>query len=195
MTVVRLADPRTDAQAIADIYRPAVETSSATFELEPPDAETMAGRLAATLARTPWLVAGEGGVQGYAYAGPFRERPAYRWSVEISAYVHPDAQGRGIGRLLYEALLPLLVRQGFVNAFAGITQPNEPSVRLHEAIGMRFVGVFRGAGYKFGAWHDVAWYGMRLVEPGDPPGEPVPLPDLLVAEGPSLERLGLARLA
>jgi L-amino acid N-acyltransferase YncA len=183
VTLIRLARPDHDGEALAGIYRPAVETSAASFETDAPDGATMATRAAAVLERTPWLVAeDEAAVIGYAYAGRFRERPAYRWSVEISAYVHPDARGRGVGRLLYDVLIPLLVRQGFVNAFAGITLPNEPSVRLHEAIGMRQSGVFHRAGYKLGAWHDVAWFEMRLVEPPGAPAEPVPLPELLAAE-------------
>ena len=134
----------------------------------------------AVLVQTPWLVATDehGRVVGYAYAGRHRERAAYRWSVDISAYIDPAWQGRGVGRRLYDALLAILRRQGFVNAFAGITLPNPASVALHEAIGMRRVGVFERVGYKSGAWHDVAWYGMRLVEPPDPPSEPIPLPDL-----------------
>ena len=177
---IRLADPDADAQAIARIYRPAIESTIASFEAVPPDAAEIARRIRNTLTRTPWLVAEQvdAGVIGYAYAGPHHERAGYRWSVDVSAYVHPEHQGRGIGRRLYEELIPTLRRQGFVNVYAGIALPNAASVALHEAIGMRRIGVYERVGYKFGAWHDVAWFGMRIADPAEPPPEPVPLPQL-----------------
>jgi L-amino acid N-acyltransferase YncA len=131
------------------------------------------------LAWTPWLVAEEDGrVVGYAYASRHRERAGYRWSVDISVYLESRAQGRGIGRALYTALLTILRRQRFVNVYAGITLPNDASVGLHKAIGMEQIGVYEKVGYKFGQWLGVAWFGMRLNEPADPPDEPIPLPAL-----------------
>jgi len=179
--VVRLADPARDAADIAEIYRPAVELTAASFEMAAPDADEMARRITATLLRTPWLVAESetGGVVGYAYAAQHHERAGYRWSVNVSAYIHPEHHGRGVGRRLYDELLELLCRQRLVNAYAGIALPNAPSVALHERIGMRRIAVYEGVGHKLGAWHDVAWYGMRLTEPSDPPAEPIWLPDLL----------------
>ena len=115
---------------------------------------------------------------GYAYAGRHGERAGYRWSVDISAYVHPDRRGQGVGRHLYDTLLPIIRRQGFVNVYAGISLPNPASVALHEAIGMRLIGVYERVGYKRGAWHDVGWYGMRIAEPSGPPDEPTPPPEL-----------------
>lgn len=177
--IVRLADPDLDAAAVAAIYRPAVTSSLASFEEEPPNADEMARRMRSTLERTPWLVADEGGdVLGYAYAGPHHQRAGYRWSVNISVYVASGHGGRGIGRRLYDELLALLRRQGLVNVYAGITLPNPPSVALHEAIGMRRIAVYAGVGFKHGAWHDVAWYHLRLAEPGGRPAEPIPLPSL-----------------
>jgi L-amino acid N-acyltransferase YncA len=174
---IRLADADRDAAAIAAIYRPSVESSIATFEEVAPSPDEMARRVRSTLARTPWLVAtdADGAVVGYAYAGIHRERAGYRWSVDVSAYVRPDRHGRGIGRCLYDELLPILRRQGFVNAYAGIALPNPASVALHEAIGMRRIGVYERVGWKLGAWVDVAWFGMRISEPADPPAEPIPL--------------------
>lgn len=178
---IRLADPDTDADAVAAIYRGAVLSSIATFEEVPPDAAEMAARMRTTLARTPWLVAtGAGGdVIGYAYAGPHHPRAGYRWSVNISVYVAKAVRGRGIGRALYDALLPILRRQGFVNVYAGVALPNPASVALHEGIGMRHVATYRGVGYKFDAWRDVAWYSLRLADPSVQPAEPVSLPALL----------------
>lgn len=177
---VRLADPDRDAEAVAAIYRPAVESSVASFEEVPPDAGEMATRMRRTLDRTPWLVAVDGSSDapiGYAYAGTHHERAGYRWSVNISAYIADGFRGRGIGRLLYGELLPTLRRQGFVNVYAGIALPNPASIALHEALGMRLIGVYERVGYKFGAWHDVGWWGMRLAEPMDPPPEPDALPE------------------
>jgi L-amino acid N-acyltransferase YncA len=184
MTTIRLASPERDAAAVAGIYRPSVTDSIASFEEIPPTAEEMAGRMEATLARTPWLVATDAGeVVGYAYAGAHRERAGYRWSVDISAYVRADRHGRGIGATLYRVLIRILTAQGFANVYAGITQPNPASVALHRSIGMEPVGVYRGVGYKLGAWRDVAWYQLRLIdESDDPPGEPIPVGELLAAQ-------------
>lgn len=171
---VRLSDPARDAQRVAEIYRPAVEGNFISFEEMAPTAGEMADRMRRVLARLPWLVAEEelGPVIGYAYASQHRERAAYRWSVDISVYVDPAWHRRGIGRLLYDDLLNRLRGQGFVNVYAGVTLPNEGSVALHVAIGMHRIGVYEGVGYKLGAWRDVAWFGMRLNEPTDPPAEP-----------------------
>jgi L-amino acid N-acyltransferase YncA len=135
-----------------------------------------------TLMRTAWLVAVDAGqVIGYAYAAAHRERAAYRWSVDVSAYVRPGWQGRGIGKALYRPLFEALRAQRFVNAYAGMTQPNDASMALHRSFGMELIGVYRDVGFKFGRWHDVAWCGVRIREPADPPDEPIPLPDLLVS--------------
>jgi phosphinothricin acetyltransferase len=181
---VRLADPVTDADAVAAIYRPAVLSSIATFEEVPPDAAEMADRMRSTLARTPWLVAIDdaGAVLGYAYAGPHHARAGYRWSVNISVYVAEAARGRRVGRALYDALLPIVRRQRFVNVYAGVALPNPASVALHEGIGMRHIATYPRVGYKFGAWRDVAWYGLRLTEPPDPPPEPIALVRLLAVD-------------
>ncbi len=164
---------------MAAIYRPAVTASIASFEEAPPSVDEMAGRIRTTLERLPWLVAEEGGdVIGYAYAAPHHQRAGYRWSVNISVYVAASHHGRGIGRSLYDELLPVLRRQGIVNVYAGIALPNPASVALHEGIGMRRIGVYEAVGFKHGGWHDVAWYHLRLAEPAGEPAEPIALPDL-----------------
>lgn len=176
---IRLAHPETDAVRVAAIYRPAVETGLASFEEVAPPAAEMAERMRTTLERLPWLVAEMAGeVVGYAYAGVHRARAGYRWSVDVSVYVDPARQGGGIGRALYTELFDVLRRQGYVNVYAGITLPNPASVGLHEAIGMRRIGVYERVGFKFGAWRDVAWYGLRLADPDREPSEPIPLPEL-----------------
>ena len=176
---IRPADPEADAARVAAIYQPTVERSLASFEEVAPSAVEMAERMRSTLERLPWLVAESGSqVVGYAYAGAHRTRAGYRWSVDVSVYVDAAHHGRGVGRALYDRLLEILRRQGYVNVYAGVTLPNPASERLHEAIGMRRIGVYARTGYKFGAWHDVAWYGLRLADPEYLPAEPIPLPEL-----------------
>lgn len=151
--------------------------SAVSFETVPPDAAAMAERVRVTLERHPWLVCERAGrVVGYAYAGPQRARPAYRWNAEVSAYVAADALRRGVGRALYGELLRILAGQGFHNAYAGITLPNPASVGLHEALGFCPVGVYRRVGFKRGAWHDVGWWHRELHPPTPDPPEPVPFP-------------------
>lgn len=177
---VRLADPEQDAARVAEIYRPYVAETLVSFEETPVGTAEMAERMRATLAWTPWLVAenDDGLVVGYAYASRHRDRPGYRWSVDISVYIDADWQRRGSGRALYAKLLPMLRRQGFINVYAGITVPNPGSVALHESLGMSRIGVYEKVGFKFGEWPDVAWYGMRLADPTDDPIEPTPFPEL-----------------
>jgi L-amino acid N-acyltransferase YncA len=103
-------------------------------------------------------------VIGYAYGAQHRDRAAYAWSAEVSAYVHANAQGAGVGKALYASLFAVLSLQGFRSAYAGITLPNAASVRLHEAVGFTPVGVYHDIGYKFGRWHDVAWF-ERVLGP------------------------------
>ncbi len=140
----------------------------------------MTERVAHIMGRTPWLVFERDGiVLGYAYAGIHRERPAYQWSVEVSAYVHRDAQRLGVARALYTSLFAALVVQGFRNAYAGITLPNEASVGFHTAMGFTPVGVYRGIGYKYGNWHDVAWFERGLAPRDESPQPPHLLPECL----------------
>ena len=158
-----------------------------SFEIDPPDAAEMAARIQRCLAHFPWLVADEGGaVVGYAYASQHRVRPAYQWSVDVSAYVNEGTHRRGIGRSLYEALFRILALQGFRNAYAGITMPNEASEGFHRALGFTPVGIYRGVGYKLGRWHDVRWLERALVPRDDSP--PIPTIDLaLLARSPLLD--------
>lgn len=170
-----------DGAALADIYAPAVVERTTSFETVPPDAAEMAARVQRVLARTPWLVAEDrrGDVVGYAYAGPHRgDRPAYQWSVEVSAYVRDRVHRGGVGRALYSALFDLLRLQGFRNAYAGITLPNPASEGFHRAMGFELVGVYERVGYKMGAWRDVAWSVLPLAPHDLDPDPPIPLPAL-----------------
>ena len=179
-TVIRLANAA-DGAAFAEIYRPAVANSAISFEVVPPDAIEMSHRIEKVLALAPWLACEiDGAVAGYAYASAFRDRAAYQWSVEVSAYVSAFARGKGVARSLYEVLFQLLVLQRFRSAYAGITLPNAASVGLHTALGFTPVGAYRNVGYKNDAWHDVAWFQLTLAPHTVPAAAPSPLKDDLV---------------
>jgi phosphinothricin acetyltransferase len=133
----------------------------------------MADRIAAALRTHAWLVhESDGQVVGYAYGGPMKARAAYRWSCEVSVYLDPSLRRTGAGRALYEALFTHLAERGYRTAVAGMTLPNPASEGLHRAVGFEPVGVFRGVGWKHGAWHDVAWMQRPLAAGAGPPAEP-----------------------
>ncbi|WP_367871026.1 arsinothricin resistance N-acetyltransferase ArsN1 family B [Luteolibacter sp. Populi] len=170
--LIRSATDR-DAEEIQAIYAVIVRTTVTSFEVEPPTTGEMRERMNAVQQRFPWLVwEQDGEVAGYVYASAHRERAAYQWSVNVSAYIHEQYRRRGVGRALYTSLFALLRLQGFYNAYAGVTLPNPGSVGLHEAMGFEPVGVYQKVGYKFGAWHDVGWWSMALrphdVKPSAP---------------------------
>jgi L-amino acid N-acyltransferase YncA len=162
-----------DAREIARIYEPYVLNSAISFEEDVPDATEISTRIERAGNVYPWLVAADGdGLIGYAYGAPHRSRPAYRWSVEVSVYLEAAARGRGVGGKLLSALLQVLVERGFVGAFAGTTLPNPASAALFRSLGFTPVGIFRRAGFKLGAWHDVEWWQLALSDEPAPRGEP-----------------------
>ena len=179
MMLVRLAAPG-DGEALAGIYRPAVADRATSFEIDPPDAAEMARRVTSLLERYPWLVCvNDEQVIGYAYASRHRERAAYQWAVEVSAYVREGAHRTGVGRRLYESLFRVLAVQGYQRAFAGITLPNEASVGFHTAFGFTPVGVYHRIGWKFGAWHDVLWLERAVDDTlATPAAPPIPFAQL-----------------
>lgn len=161
---IRNATPA-DAVELLAIYAPYVERTAVSFETSAPSLDEFAERILKYSESWAWLVAQNANqIVGYAYASAHRDRPAYRWSVETSAYVSPAAQRQGIGKQLYMSLLPTLTQKGFCNAYAGITLPNEASIALHLGVGFEPIGVFPSVGRKFNAWHDVAWFHRRLRE-------------------------------
>jgi L-amino acid N-acyltransferase YncA len=184
MAHLRLAQP-SDADALAAIYRPYVEGTVISFELDPPSPAEMGRRLAATLAGHPWLVcvSGAGDLLGYAYGARHRDRAAYQWSVDTSVYIRQDSHRRGVGRGLYTALLAMLRRQGFHVAHAGITLPNPGSVGLHEAFGFDLVGTYPDVGYKFGQWLAVGWWRRALSPATAHPAPPLTLAQLVASAG------------
>jgi phosphinothricin acetyltransferase len=159
-----------DAPALLAIYRPFVEDTAVSFETVTPAVEEFGARIAKAVAGWQWLVAErDGQCIGYAYGSSHRERLAYRWSVEVSAYVHPHHHRQGVGRALYRQLFEGLAVKGYCNAYAGITLPNPGSVALHRSVGFESIGVFTAVGRKFGKWHDVAWFQRALRD--SPPSE------------------------
>lgn len=174
MIRIRAATPD-DAEAVRAIYAPHVTHGVASFEEELPSVREMRGRIEARLGRYPWLIAEDGGAMlGYAYGGQFHARAAYRWTVETTVYVAEAAQRRGVGGLLYDALLDRLRGQGFTQAIALISLPNDASVKLHERAGFRRAGVYRQVGWKLGHWVDVGLWQAELKDVAGKPPEPTP---------------------
>jgi len=163
---IRSAEPR-DVAAIARIYAHAVLHGTATFEIEPPDEAEMARRMQALLSKSfPYLVAErDGAVSGYAYAGPYRDRRAYDWSVEDTVYVAPEFHRRGIGRLLLTRLIAEAEPRGFRQMIGVIgDSANTASVGVHAAVGFRLIGTFQAVGFKFGRWLDTVLMQRPLGE-------------------------------
>lgn len=158
-----------DAPTIQAIYAPYVRDTIVSFEYEIPTVEEMRARLEKTLPTHPWIVCedGQGTVVGYAYAVKHRERAAYQWSTDVSVYA--SVHRAGVGRGLYQSLFALLKLQGYMNAFAGITMPNDASVGLHRAMGFQLVGVYPKVGYKMGGWHDTSWWSLALAAAHETP--------------------------
>ncbi len=154
-----------DAPRLAEIYRYYVQKTAITFEYDPPAVSAFQSRMERTMERYPYLVAEvDGTVQGYAYAGAFKDRAAYDWSCELSIYLNPHARRNGLGRALYEAMEDRLSKMGMLNLYACIGVPEAEdeyltmdSVRFHRAMGFATVGTFRNCGYKFGRWYHMVW--------------------------------------
>ena len=173
MTPIRLSR-EDDLPTIQAIYAHHVLHGLASFEEAPPDIPELARRRADVLVRgLPWLVAeADGTVAGYAYAGPYRARPAYRFTLEDSVYIAPALAGRGIGRALLTSLLGLCEAAGCRQMVAVIgDSANAASIGLHRACGFRDVGSLRAVGFKHGRWVDTVLM-QRALGPGDatPPG-------------------------
>ena len=163
---IRPATPA-DLPAITAIYEHAVRTGTATFELEPPDLAEMTRRYEALIAGGfPYLVATlDGGVVGYAYAGPYRPRPAYRFTVENSVYLDPKAQGKRIGTQLLQALIAESEKRGYRLMVAVIgDSANLASIGVHTRTGFQMVGTLQNVGLKFGRWLDTVLMQRPLGE-------------------------------
>ncbi len=153
-----------DAQDIARIYDHYIANTIITFETESVDAGDMAERITGTLAiPLPWLVAeADSKLLGYAYASKWKGRCAYRYAVESTVYLDPDATGNGAGTLLYESLIQETRKLGMHAMIGGIALPNDASIQLHEKLGFEKIGHFREVGYKQDRWVDVGYWQLML---------------------------------
>ncbi len=159
MTLEITRGEEADLDAIAQIYAPTVRTGTASFEEVPPSTQELAARRAVVVgAGAPYLIARERGrVLGFAYAGPFRPRPAYRGTLEDSVYVVGDARRCGVGARLLNALVDEASRAGFAQMIGIVGDPevNAASVALHRRCGFRHAGRLEGVGVKFGRTLDI----------------------------------------
>lgn len=172
---VRLARPE-DAPALLRIYAPFVTGSCVSFEYEAPTVEEFSKRIETIGASFPWLVCeADGKAAGYVYASRFAQRAAYRWDAEMSVYVSREYHRRGLGSALYGCEEALLAAQGYRKLYALITVPNPQSIGMHERMGYSRTALYKDAGYKFGAWRDVAVLEKQLLPPCAEPPEPVPV--------------------
>lgn len=160
--LIRLAEEQ-DAGHILAIYKPFIENTAVSFEKEVPSVDEFWQRINTILEEWPWLVCEiDGVITGYAYASNHRERASYQWTKEVSVYVHPDHQGKGVAKALYRSLLACLELQGVRNVLAGATVPNPGSEGFHHSLGFTDVGTYHNIGFKFGKWHHVQWWEKQL---------------------------------
>ena len=161
-----------DAGALLSIYAPYVENTAVSFEYEVPSLPDFQERIRKISSSLPYIKAVEGNeILGYAYAGSFKDRKAYDWSVETTIYVREDVRRMGVGRFLYGVLEDALRRMGVLNMNACIAIPrgddehlSYDSYRFHEKMGFRLVGTFHNSGYKFHTWYDMIWMEKMIGE-------------------------------
>ena len=177
----RFAAPA-DSAALLKIYGEYLDTPI-TFECALPSEAEFAGRIAAVGREYPYLVCLEKGrIVGYAYAHRQAERAAYQWNAELSVYLDRSCTSRGLERRLYGALIDILRLQGIRTVYGCVTVPNEKSEGLHAALGFARVATFHAAGFKAGAWHDVAWF-EKAIAPYDADPSPIrPFPAVEAAD-------------
>ena len=165
-----------DLPAVTALYAREVHGGTATFETTPPDLEEMSRRFVSVRRHAlPWLVAElDGAFAGYAYASPFRPRPAYRFGVEVSIYVEDHARRRGVGRALLEALITRTRDRGLRHIIGAVSDSDTSaaSIALHRSLGFRDAGVYRQVGWKFGRWLDVTLMQLDMDPRGGPPTSP-----------------------
>ena len=182
---IRPAKPE-DAEKLLAIYAPYVEKTAITFEYEVPTVEEFRERIHNTLKKYPYLVAEQGGEPvGYAYVGPFHDRPAYDWAVETSIYVKQGQTGTGCGRALYDALERILKAQHILSMYACIAYTDHPDDHLtsnspdfHAHMGYELTARFPKCGYKFNKWYDMIWMHKEIGPHTDAPLPVIPVTEL-----------------
>jgi phosphinothricin acetyltransferase len=168
---IRLAEKR-DIPGILEIYAPFILETAVTFEETVPDEASFWERIQGIMAELPYLVCEiDGRIAGYAYASGYRSRASYRWTKEVSVYIHPDFQRKRVAHALYTSLNEMVRFQGIADLLAIITMPNEPSVAFHEYFGYRKCGEFSKVGYKMNQWQNVGWFELFLQDEKRAPQE------------------------
>lgn len=177
---IRLAK-RSDVPGILEIYAPFILETSVTFEEIVPDETSFWKRIQEIMAELPYLVCEiDDQIAGYAYASGYRSRASYRWSKEVSVYVHPDFQRRKVADALYTSLNEMVRYQGIADLLAIITMPNEPSVAFHEHFGYSKCGEFSKVGYKLNQWQNVGWFELFLQDENEAPKDRIlPLSEII----------------
>ena len=163
-----------DAAGMLEIYVPFILNSGITQETEVPTVEDFRERIISNLAERPWLVCEiDNEIAGYAYAGKHRDRKGYQWCTEPSVYISEKYYGLGVANALYAALFDILKSQGYVNAYAVITLPNERSIAFHKKFGFEYLTTYKKIGYKLGQWHDVGWMQYEINSHRNGPEDPI----------------------
>jgi L-amino acid N-acyltransferase YncA len=171
-SVVRPASAQ-DAAACVAIYRPYVENTAISWEIDVPTVDEMAARIAGLRATHEWLVLERADrIVGFAYGQPLKRLATFQWTTETGIYLRVDQHRTGGGRELYTPLLRRLTERGYRQAFAGITQPNEASNGFHRSFGFQDAGLYRRVEWKHDSWHDVAWMQLDLLGDADHGGPP-----------------------
>lgn len=174
--IIRVANPD-DAKIIHDIYGAYVEGEHVTFTIDNPDVNAYREKIIHTLGKYPFYIAqtSEGKVLGYVCGSPLRPHDAYRWNVESTIVLAPDAPRReGIATALYSKFMETLAKQGYRYVYGVIVDSNAASIALHEALGFTCVGHFRNAGYRNGKWKGIVWMQKTLITGNEAPTEPIP---------------------
>ena len=172
-----------DIPAILAIYAPYVKNTAISFEYSIPTLAEFSARFQQITEQFPWLVWEEDGkISGYAYAAAPFERAAFGWCAEPSIYLLPQAQGKGIGRKLYEALEKLLKIQGYRTLYAIVTTDNTPSIAFHKALGYRHLADFPNCGFKLDRWHGITWLEKPLFSVDFPTDSPKPISKIVKSD-------------
>jgi phosphinothricin acetyltransferase len=176
--IIRIAT-RDDTAGMLEIYSPFILNSGITQETEVPSVEDFQQRVISNLTERPWLVCEINNViAGYAYAGKHRDRKGYQWCTEPSVYISEKYFGLNVANALYTALFDILKLQGYVNAYAVITLPNDRSVAFHKKFGFSYLTTYKKIGYKLGKWHDVGWMLFEVNPHDKDPNDPIKFPGI-----------------
>lgn len=178
MDKIRVANAG-DAPAVLNIYAPFIVESAVSFEAEVPSIPAFQKRMEQYLEEYPFLVLeSDGKVSAFAYASKHRERAAYKYGVDLSIYFDDNHRRKGCARRLYDCLFDILKTQNYYVAYAICTLPNDKSESFHKNYGFKEIGVFKKTGFKFGRWHDVAWFEKEIQPRVGIPKDTIAFPSL-----------------